>query len=244
MRNNFASKVRTPHSCWLAWLILGFGLPAVIAGVSWLATRFLLPVVPASIEMRFLASLSGPVVSEWIFVAVLWLFLRRRNRTFKELGVWRRGAAAAWAIALGGAGLSVASNLRYLPAMHIPIVNAFLPHGVHLVAAVLLGVTAGFCEEVMFRAFLMTEFARAGYGRVGQVILPGLAFGFSHLGYSIHGLLAVIGIMAPTALLGMLWGWAYLTGRRALVPCIAGHLLNDATALPWILYFLFGGNLG
>ena len=42
-----------------------------------------------------------------------------------------------------------------------------MPPGFHLVAALLLGITAGFCEEVLFRAFLMTEFAnqlqKAGY---------------------------------------------------------------------------------
>jgi membrane protease YdiL (CAAX protease family) len=123
--------------------------------------------------------------------------------------------------------------------MHIPIANAFAPHGFHLAAAIALGITAGFCEEVLFRGFLMTEFASAGYGKVTQVIVPGIAFGFAHLGYSIHGFIAAVGIMVPTAALGMLWGVAYLLGRRGLVPCIVAHFLNDATALPWIVFFLF-----
>lgn len=122
--------------------------------------------------------------------------------------------------------------------MHIPIFNAFAPSGFHLAAAIALGITAGFCEEVLFRGFLMTEFAGAGYGKVAQVILPGVAFGFAHLGYAVHGIIAAAGIMVPTALLGMMWGIAYLLGRRALVPCFIAHFLNDSTALPWILFFL------
>ena len=80
----------------------------------------------------------------------------------------------AWVMALLFAALSIGSNLRFLPRMHIPIAYAFMPPGFHLVAALLLGITAGFCEEVLFRAFLMTEFANAGYGKVMQVLMPGL----------------------------------------------------------------------
>ncbi len=128
--------------------------------------------------------------------------------------------------------------------MGIPISYAFAPRGFHLIAALATGITAGFCEEVLFRGLLMTDFARAGYGKTAQIVLPGVAFGFSHLGYSVHGLLPAIGIMAPTAILGMGWGLAYLLGRRSLTPCIVAHFLNDATALPWIGFFMFQGRLG
>jgi hypothetical protein len=76
-------------------------------------------------------------------------------------------------MALLFAALSIGSNLRFLPRMHIPISYAFMPPGFHLAAALLLGITAGFREEVLFRAFLMTEFANAGYGKVMQVLMPG-----------------------------------------------------------------------
>src|SRR5947209_4022057 len=81
---------------------------------------------------------------------------------------------SAWALALGVGALSIASNLRFLPRMHIPISYAFFPHGFHLVSALAVGVTAGFCEEVLYRAFLITEFADAGYGRTVQVLVPGM----------------------------------------------------------------------
>jgi membrane protease YdiL (CAAX protease family) len=61
--------------------------------------------------------------------------------------------------------------------MHVPISYAFLPPGLHLPAALIIGITGGFCEEVLFRAFLMTEFANAG----------GLAFGLAHAGYLNQG---------------------------------------------------------
>ncbi len=141
-------------------------------------------------------------------------------------------------LALGLAGLSILSNLRLFPRMHIPILYAFLPHGFHLLAALISGVTAGFCEEVLFRAFLMTQFAKAGYGRAIQVLIPGLAFGLAHAGYLNQGFLVWLGIALPTAFLGMVWGVARLLGRRSLLRTIVAHFLNDATAaLPWIVFF-------
>jgi len=122
--------------------------------------------------------------------------------------------------------------------MHVPISSAFLPHGFHLFAALTLGITAGFCEEVLFRAFLMTQFAKAGYGKSMQVLMPGVAFGLAHAGYLNQGFLVWLGIVLPTAFLGMMWGIAYLLGRRSLLPTIVAHFLNDATALPWIAFFM------
>lgn len=74
------------------------------------------------------------------------------------------------------------------------------------------------------------------YGRlwqVLQVLMPGIAFGLAHASYLNQGFLVWLAIMLPTALLGMLWGVAYLLRRRSLVPTIVAHSLNDATESPW-----------
>ena len=238
------SRIHTRMRFWLAWGVLGFGLPAAIAATL-KVIRFVIPAaLHGSVGQRFLLWTAGPAIAEWLFVLALWFVLRSRKQSFRELGVWRFGNAKAWALALLLAAVSIASNLRLLPLMHVPIVNAFVPRGFHLAAALAMGLTTGCCEEVLFRAFLMVEAANEGYSKALQVVLPGIAFGFAHLGYSNHGLTAVIGIMVPTAVLGMLWGIAYLLGRRILGPCMAAHFLNDATALPWINFFLFTGGLG
>jgi membrane protease YdiL (CAAX protease family) len=107
--------------------------------------------------------------------------------------------------------------------MRIPISYAFVPHGFHLFAALILGVTAGFGEQVLFRAFLMAQFAKAGYGKAIQVLIPGLAFGLAHACYLNQGFLVWLGIALPTAFLEMIWGVAYLLGRHSLLPTIAIH---------------------
>jgi membrane protease YdiL (CAAX protease family) len=224
--------------CWVESLILGLGLPAGIWVVSKLI-RFNIPAaVHGSAEQRFFLWIIAGLIVEWAFLIALWFLLRSRGSSFKDLGVWRFGTTHAWILALFFAAVSIGSNLRLLPRMHIPVSYAFLPPGFHLVAALLMGITAGFCEEVLFRAFLMTEFAAAGYGKLMQVLMPGVAFGLSHAGYLNQGILPWLGIVLPTAFLGMMWGVAYLLGRRSLVPTIIAHFLNDATALPWILFFI------
>lgn len=224
--------------CWVECLILGLGLPACIWIVSSLIRLNIPAAVHGSPEQRFFLWIVAGLIVEWVFLIALWFVLRSRGSSFKDLGVWRFGTTRAWIMALLFAALSIASNLRLLPRMHIPVSYAFLPSGFHLVAALLMGITAGFCEEVLFRAFLMAEFAASGYGKFMQVIIPGLAFGLAHAGYLNQGFLPWLGIALPTAFLGMMWGIAYLFGRRSLVPTIIAHFLNDATALPWILFFM------
>ena len=244
------SKVQTASAasgrllCWLESLMVGLGIPAAIWSISKLISLSIPAAVHGSPEQRFLLWILGGVIVEWVFVVVIWFVLRTRGSSFEDIGVWRLGTWPAWVIALLFAALSIGSNLRFLPRMHIPIAYAFMPPGFHLVAALLLGITAGFCEEVLFRAFLMTEFANAGYGKVMQVLMPGVAFGLAHAGYLNQGLLPWLGIMLPTAFLGMMWGIAYLLGRRSLLPVMVAHFLNDATALPWIAFFMVTGSLG
>jgi membrane protease YdiL (CAAX protease family) len=224
--------------CWVESLILGLGIPSAI----WAISKFISVSIPAAVhgspEQRFFFWFSAGVVVEWLFVIGLWFVLRRRGLSFTDLGVWRLGTWPAWVVALLLAALSIGSNLRLLPRMHVPISSAFLPHGFHLFAALTLGVTAGFCEEVLFRAYLMTQFAKVGYGKAMQTLIPGLAFGLAHAGYLNQGFLVWLGIVVPTAFLGMMWGLAYLLGRRSLIPVIVAHFLNDATALPWIAFFM------
>ena len=230
--------------CWLESLILGLGVPAAIWVISKLISLSIPAAVHGSAEQRFLLWILGGLIVEWVFVVAVWFVLRTRGSSFKDIGVWSLGTWPAWVMALLFAALSIGSNLRFLPRMHIPISYAFMPHGFHLVAALLLGITAGFCEEVLFRAFLMTEFANVGYGKVMQVLMPGVAFGLAHAGYLNQGLLPWLGIMLPTPFLGMMSGIAYLLGRRSLLPVVVAHFLNDATVLPWIAFFMVTGSLG
>jgi membrane protease YdiL (CAAX protease family) len=233
-----SNRRNSKSRCWVEAVIVGVGMPAAI----WAVTKLIVLAVPTATqgtrEERYIWSILEVAIVEWLTVGGLYAVLKARGSSFSYLGVWRVGTLPAWVLAVGVATLSIASNLRFLPRMNVPISAAFFPRGIHLVAALLTGITAGFCEEVLFRAFLMTEFADAGYGKAMQVLMPGVAFGLSHSGYLRLGVVAWLGIMIPTAMIGMIWGIAYLLGRRGLLPTIVAHFLNDATALPWIGFLM------
>lgn len=224
--------------CWIECLLLVLVIPAATWAVGKLISVSIPSADHGSPAQRYLYWVSHGVVVEWLVVVALWFLLRSRGSSFKEFGVWRVGTWAAWAVALLFAALSIANNLRFFRFAHIPISYAFFPSGFHLVAALVMGITAGFCEEIMFRGFLMTELAKAGYSKFVQVFIQGIAFGLAHAGYLSQGFIAWLGIAVPTAFLGMMWGIAYLLGRRSLIPVIVAHFFNDSIALPWILFFM------
>ncbi len=226
------------NRCWTWTVVLSFLLPVVI----WAAVKITATYMPFAahglIEQRYLLAIVPGLAVEWLFTLAVWLWLSRQGESFSSLGVWNKGTLLSWSLALACAALSILANTRTLQRMHVPPFVIFHPTGFHLYAALAMGITAGFCEELLFRAFLMSEFARAGYSKVFQVIVPGLAFGVAHVGYSSQGILVALGIMIPTALLGMMWGVAYLLGRRSLLPCVVAHFFNDATAIPWIVFVI------
>jgi hypothetical protein len=113
--------------CWAESLILGLGIPFGIWAVSRLIALSIPAALHGSREQRFLLWILGGVIVEWSFVIVLWFLLRTRESSFRELGVWRLGTWPAWLLASLIAALSIASNLRFLLRMHIPVHDAFLP---------------------------------------------------------------------------------------------------------------------
>jgi len=103
------------------------------------------------------------------------LCCKTRGSSFKDLGVWRLGNMAR----LGHGASPCRSYYRKqspvpAPEMHVPIPMRSFPPGISPRCGASFGNYAGFCEEVLFRAFLMTEFAEAGYGKVIQVLMPAL----------------------------------------------------------------------
>ena len=129
----------TPARCWAVSAVLALGLPAAIWIVSKLLSWCLPGMAHGSAEQRFLLWISGPALVEWLFVLLVWLLLRARESSFAAIGVWRFGTWPGWLMALLFGALSIASNLRFLPMLHIPISQAFWPHSTfHLLTASLV----------------------------------------------------------------------------------------------------------
>ncbi len=232
---------RSKTRLWLTCLALSLAMPILFISLQKLLPVYVSATLHGSVTQRYLINIfiSGGV-PEWLTLLGRWLLMRSRGEGFRALGIWHAGKWYAGIQASGMAALSASNNVRILQHFGVPLHSIFFPTGIHLLSALFVGLTAGLCEEIIFRGYMMTQFARLGYGKALQVIVPGLFFGLMHISYisTTHSVVAGLGIMVPTAILGMLWGVAYLLGRRSLLPCIVAHFLNDFIGVAWMLFLM------
>ena len=168
------------------------------------------------------------ILIEWATVAFIWWGLSRRGIRMPDLvgGSWARpvyllrdlGIGVAFIVIFGGAVLQgLAHLLKIVPP---PVIRAAMPQTrSEMILWVLMSLTAGFCEEVIFRGYLQRQFSALTHSLVAGIVLQAIAFGLGHgyQGWKLMSLIAVYG-----ACFGLLAGW-----RRSLRPGMLGHALQD-----------------
>ena len=167
------------------------------------------------------------IVLEWAFVRYIAVGLRRRGKRVRDLvggrwGDWRRVlldltiAAAFWGLwAVAGESLS-----RALGPSGAKSIQILLPQRhVEIVAWVALSVTAGICEEIVYRGYLQTQLLAFTGSPAVAVFGQAVLFGVSH-GY--QGVQSVITITVYGTLFGLLALW-----RRSLRPGMIAHAWTD-----------------
>lgn len=167
------------------------------------------------------------MVVEWAIVAFIAYGVRLRGFSLRSLigGSWPRPLAVLrdLAIAVGFLVISgiVLNGLGYLlKATPDQALRNLFPHGpLQIALYLLLALTAGFCEEVMFRGYLQRQFTALTHNAGGGIVLQGIAFGAAHgyQGWRFMLIIAVFGIM-----FGQLAQW-----RRSLRPGMMAHFLQD-----------------
>jgi membrane protease YdiL (CAAX protease family) len=169
------------------------------------------------------------IAMEWLLVLIIWMALKARGISLQSLvgGRWATmgsffkdlGLGCAWAL-MGVVVIGVIAHL--LGGNTGKTVEAMLPKTmVEMVVWVAVSATAGFCEEFIFRGYLMRQFGAWSGSAAVAVIVQGLAFGLAH-GYYLR---AMIGIAAYGWLLGLLAHW-----RKSLRPGMLAHGLQDTLA--------------
>lgn len=99
-------------------------------------------------------------------------------------------------------------------------ISSLLPQSdLEVVIWIVVSVSAGICEEIVFRGYFQQQFAVYTQSVVGGVILQGLVFG---LGHSYQGVKQAVII----TVLGMLYG-AFAAWRRSLRPNMIAHAWTD-----------------
>lgn len=93
-------------------------------------------------------------------------------------------------------------------------------------AAALVAPTAGFCEEFVYRGYLLAQLCRYCHSLAWAWIISSVAFGMAHTYQKPNG-------VARAALLGALLAWPVVR-LRSVFPSMAAHFLIDAVALVWL----------
>ena len=171
------------------------------------------------------------ITMQWIVVAFIWFGIRRRGLTLREL---IGGSGPRWTSALRDLGIAIvfliisgtilAACSRLLHASTSEIAERLLPHTrTEILVYLLLCLTAGFCEEVIFRGYLQKQFTAWSGSAAAGLLLQAVVFGAGH-GYQGPRLMAVITVFG--CLFGLLAHW-----RRSLRPGMIAHFLQDSSAL-------------
>lgn len=173
---------------------------------------------------RYLTTL----VFEWLLVLWIWWGVRRRGVSLRELigGRWDSFGRFLLDVAIA-IGFYVVANVVYGTLVHALRVDpgkqlrAILPRTSAETAVYLaLAVTAGFCEELIFRGYLFRQFTAWTRSMVAGLVLQAIVFGLGH-GYQGGRLMLVVTVY------GLLFGGLAMW-RRSLRPGMMAHGLQDA----------------
>lgn len=164
---------------------------------------------------------------EWATVWFIWYGVSRRGTRLSELvgGGWAGPLAVFRDIGIAVGFLLAASIVlnglaRLLRAVANQAIRNLLPQSTaEMIVYLLMALTAGFCEELIFRGYLQRQFTALTKAPAGGIVLQGIAFGASHgyQGWKYMVIISVFGIM-----FGALAYW-----RRSLRPGMVAHFLQD-----------------
>jgi membrane protease YdiL (CAAX protease family) len=143
---------------------------------------------------------------EWVLFAVVLAGVRHHKRSFRiVLGDrWQSGRQVVRDIGIALGFWMVASGLLWVCGWVLqihgnnPAITAMLPHGLfEVVMWIALSVTAGICEEAIFRGYLQPQFMALTKNAFGGISLSAAVFGAAHAyqGYKMVILIAFYGAM-------------------------------------------------
>ena len=168
------------------------------------------------------------IAMEWGLVVWVWRGgLRRTGTTVRELigGRWAsvRDVSVDCGLALGlWAVWTLVQRTwdRWLGPGHAASIQTFLPQrGLEIAFWIGVSISAGFCEELVFRGYFQKQFETFTHSRWIALLLQAVLFGVSH-GY--QGIEACLKIAGFGALYGLFAVW-----RRSLRPGMIAHASGD-----------------
>jgi membrane protease YdiL (CAAX protease family) len=211
---------------WHTLLLLVFLTIPVVLGI--LAQRH--AAQQAALRTSFLAFALPTLAFQWFLAFFVWIGLRLRKVPLRQIiggrwinwrDLWRDVVLALGLVAV----LAVIGILlpKVLSPDHAKSISTILPKTPSEFAIwVVIAMTAGIVEELIFRGYLQTQFARFGLPALLAIVAQAALFAAGH---SYEGRNAMIVILIYGVLLGLLARW-----RKSLRPNMIGHATLDTLA--------------
>lgn len=225
---------------WLRWFNVAgvtIGFVLLVLALVEVASLAVPEDVDWSARAQVMFQISTVGAAELLAVGALWGVLRRQDRSFSGLGLWQPASRLGWILALLLAAATVGINLLGALRGQLSVITEM--SGFYLYSATVAGVSAGFCEEILFRGFVMDEIEKAGSGKLLQVLGSAVTFGLAHAGLVLQvalmeggGWITATANLVMFTVLGAAYAGIYMASRRSLMPVIVSHLLNDFFVIP------------
>ena len=164
------------------------------------------------------------MVEEWFVVLLIWLALRRRGLSIGDMvsGRWQNVAAFLRDLGLAIVFIVAVEALTTVMARFLASGSSdvnFVPQTrFEAIVWVFLALTAGFCEELIFRGYLTHQFTAWTNSKALAIVIQGIVFGLIH-GNQFSNILPI-----------MVFGWLigiFASWRKSLRPAILAHVLDD-----------------
>lgn len=169
------------------------------------------------------------LIIEWFIFGFIWLGLRVQGVPFSSLfgemspnirKILRDVGLALLFLVVANVVLSLLSALLHV-SNHNAALQALLPHtALEIAIYLLVALTAGICEETIFRGYLQRQFTAYTNSALIGALIQGILFGLAH---AYQGWKMIVVIAVYGCLFGALAVW-----RRSLRPGIIAHFLQDS----------------
>lgn len=216
---------RTTVFTWLSLLVLVIFYPAMslLGGDSESVSEMLKNMTPGLLVFTLVTT----IVVQWAIFGLNWAAVYSEHTGLRGLGLGKLTPLhLAWAVAFWLAAIVILGAIGWVMAQYgleIPgEIGLLIPESLGgKLLWVLVSITAGFCEEVAFRGYLMTRFRLLFRSQswLLPTILSSVIFGICHTYQGIAGFIMI-------TIYGVLFSLLYIR-TKSLWPGIIAHFFQD-----------------